>query len=114
MAVSMDLRLNPHPQLNPAAPFEARAGSGGMPPENPLEMPPQELRYQPPRRGRRGPGPPVLYARFILLTITSGVTIYGVYQLLQVVRLATMTLLAGPLLFFFAISLAGFPFPPPP
>ncbi len=76
----MDLRLNPHLQVNPAAPFEARAGSGGMPPESPLDMPPQELRYQPPRRGRLWPDAAVLYARFILVTITFGVTIYGVYQ----------------------------------
>src|SRR5258707_7613559 len=107
MAVSMDLRLNPHPQLNPAAPFEARAGSGGMPPENPLEMPPQELRYQPPRRGRRGPGAAVLYARFILLTITFGVTIYGVCQMLQVVRLVSMNLLQGVIVFLFSIFLGS-------
>src|SRR5258707_15874495 len=110
MAVSMDLRLNPHPQLNPAAPFEARAGSGGMPPENPLEMPPQELRYQPPRRGRRGPGAAVLYARFILLTITFGLTIYGVNQMAQVVRFASMNPPPGPLVFFFAISLGWIAF----
>src|SRR5258707_13942669 len=110
MAVSMDLRLNPHPQLNPAAPFEARAGPGGLPPENPLEMPPEELRSHPPRRGRRGPGAAVLYARFILLTITFGVTIYGVYQMLQVVRFASMTLLQGLMIFFFAISLGWIAF----
>jgi membrane glycosyltransferase len=106
----MDLRLNPHLQLNPEAPFEARAGSGGMPPESPLEMPPQELRYQPPRRGRHRPGAAVLYARFILMTITCGVTTYGVYQMLQVVRFASMTLLQGLMIFFFAISLGWIAF----
>src|SRR6202140_3624662 len=110
MAVSMDLRLNPNLQLNPAAPLEARAGSGGMPPESPLDMRPQDLRYQPPRRGRRAPGAAVLYARFILLTITFGVTIYGVYQMLQVVRFASMTLLQGLMIFFFAISLGWIAF----
>src|SRR6266404_1615705 len=106
----MDLRLNPHPQLNPAAPFEARVGSGGMPPESPLDMRPQDLSYQPPRRGRRVPDAAVLYARFILLTITFGVTIYGVYQMLQVVRFANMTLLQGLMIFFFAISLGWIAF----
>src|SRR5712671_3093482 len=110
MALSMDLRLNPHLQVNPAAPFEARAGSGGMPPESPLDMPPQELRYQPPRRGRLWPDAAVLYARFILVTITFGVTIYGVYQMLQVVRFASMTLLQGTMIFFFAVSLGWIAF----
>src|SRR6202795_4346595 len=69
-------------------------------------MPAQDLRYKPPRRERHGPGVAVLYARFILATITFGVTIYGVYQMLQVVRLASMTLLQGLMIFFFGISLA--------
>jgi len=65
----MDLRLNPHLELTPpAAAFQARAGSGGMPPENPVEMPPQELGYKPQRRGRHWPGAAVLYARFILVS----------------------------------------------
>src|SRR6266478_167100 len=110
MAVSMDLRLNPHLQPNPAAAFEARVGAGGMPPEKPLDMRPQELRYKPQRRGRHGPGAAVLYARFILATVTFGVTIYGVYQMLQVVRFASMTLLQGLMIFFFAISLGWIAF----
>src|SRR5260370_28824630 len=110
MAVSMDLRLNRHRELSPAAALEARAGSGGMPPENRLDMPPQELRYTPGRRGRHGPDAAVLYARFILVTITCGVTIYGVYQMLQVVRFASMTLLQGLMIFFFAISLGWIAF----
>ena len=69
-------------------------------------MPAQELRYRPPRRGRRGADAAVLYARFMLLAITVGVTIYGVYQMLQVVRFASMTLLQGLMIFFFA-DLAG-------
>src|SRR5260370_37258234 len=105
MALSMDLRLNPHLQVNPAAPFEARVGSGGMPPESPLDMRPQDLRYQPPRRGRLWPDAAVLYARFILVTITFGVTIYGVYQLLQVRRFPSSTLLPGRMVFFLSISL---------
>jgi membrane glycosyltransferase len=106
----MDLQLNPHRQASPAAAFEARLGSGGMPPETPLEMPAQDLSYKPPRRGRRVPGAAVLYARFILAAITFGVTIYGVYQMLQVVRFASMTLLQGLMIFFFGISLGWIAF----
>src|SRR3984893_1699953 len=109
MAVSMDLQLNPQRQPSPA-PFEARAGSGGMPPESPLDMAPQDLLYKPPRRGRHRSGVTVLYARFILATITFGVTIYGVYQMLQVVRFASMTLLQGLMIFFFAVSLGWIAF----
>ncbi|MHB8721464.1 MAG: glucans biosynthesis glucosyltransferase MdoH [Steroidobacteraceae bacterium] len=104
MAVSMD------PQLNPAAAFEPRAAWGGMPPESPVDMPPQELRYSPSRRPRRAAGAAVLYARFILATVTVGVTTYGVYQMLQVVRFASMTVLQGLMIFFFAVSLGWIAF----
>jgi membrane glycosyltransferase len=98
------------PQLNPAAAFEPRAASGGMPPENRVDMPPQELRYSPSRRPRRAAGAAVLYARFILATVTVGATTYGVYQMLQVVRFASMTLLQGLMIFFFAVSLGWIAF----
>ena len=55
-------------------------------------------------------GAAVLYARFILVTITCGVTTYGVYQMLQVVRFASMTLLQGLMIFFFAVSLGWIAF----
>ena len=64
------------------------------------------------RRGARGArlGAAVLYARFILVTVTVGVTTYGVYQMLQVVRFASMTLLQGLMIFFFAVSLGWIAF----
>ena len=98
------------PQLSSAREFERRPAAGGMPAENPLHMPPQDLRYQPSQRERRGAGAAVLYARFILVTITVGVTTYGVYQMLQVVRFASMTLLQGTMIFFFAVSLGWIAF----
>ncbi len=52
----------------------------------------------------------MLYARFILATVTVGVTTYGVYQMLQVVRFASMTLLQGLMIFFFAVSLGWIAF----
>ena len=106
----MDPQLNPGLQLVTAAALEARTASGGMPPESPLDMRPQELRYRPLRRAGRRLSAAVVYARFILLTITLGVTIYGVYQMLQVVRFASMTLLQGLMIFFFAVSLGWIAF----
>ena len=81
-----------------------------MPPEAPLVMPPQDLSYEPPRRMRGHPTAAVLFARFILLTVSVGVTVYGVYQMLQVVRFASMTLLQGLMIFFFAVSLGWIAF----
>jgi membrane glycosyltransferase len=81
-----------------------------MPPEDRLSMPEQDLRYKPSRRERRGRSASVLYARFILAAVTIGVTTYGVYQMLQAVRFANMTLLQGLMIFFFAISLGWIAF----
>ena len=44
------------------------------------------------------------------MTITIGVTTYGVYQMLQVVRFASMTALQGMMIFFFAVSLGWIAF----
>jgi membrane glycosyltransferase len=96
--------------LNSAVALEPPAASGGMPPEAALGMAPQDLRYKPSRRERRRSGAAVLYARFILVAVTIGVTTYGVYQMLQVVRFASMTLLQGMMIFFFAVSLGWIAF----
>src|SRR6202163_4089791 len=85
-------------------------GAGGMPPEARLSMPPQDLRYKPSQRTREPSTAAVLYARLILVTVTVGVTTYGVYQMLQVVRFASMTLLQGMMIFFFAVSLGWIAF----
>src|SRR5450759_193464 len=84
--------------------------SGGMPPEAPLSMPTQDLRRTPPRRTWNRSTAAVAFARFILITVSLGVTVYGVYQMLQVVRFASMTLLQGLMIFFFAISLGWIAF----
>ncbi|HWS63083.1 MAG TPA: glucans biosynthesis glucosyltransferase MdoH, partial [Steroidobacteraceae bacterium] len=83
---------------------------GGMPSEARLSMPPQDLRYKPSQRTREPAGAAVLYARFILVSVTLGVSTYGIYQMLQVVRFASMTLLQGLMIFFFGISLAWIAF----
>jgi membrane glycosyltransferase len=95
--------------MNSAA-LQHRSPSGGMPPEERLAMPEQDLRYKPSRRERRASSAAVLYARFILVAVTIGVTTYGVYEMLQAVRFANMTLLQGLMIFFFAISLGWIAF----
>jgi membrane glycosyltransferase len=105
----MDLRLNSAAQIDDAPP-PADMLPGGMPPEAPLSMPAQDLRYKPWRHERRLISAAVLYARFIVIAVTIGVTTYGVYQMLQVVRFASMTFLQGTMIFFFAISLGWIAF----
>ena len=90
--------------------MDVRIEPGGMPPEAPLGMPAQDLRERPYRHERRGITMAVLYARFILVSITVGVTVYGVFQMLQVVRFASMTVLQGTMIFFFAVSLGWIAF----
>jgi membrane glycosyltransferase len=100
----MDLNLNSAARL---APCEM---SRGMPPEARLEMPAQDLGYAPRHMVPRRATAAVVFARIILLTVSAGVTTYGVYQMLQVVRFASMTLLQGLMIAFFAVSLAWIAF----
>ena len=96
--------------LNSALAYPPVGTGGGMPPEARLSMPPQDLRYKPSQRTRAPSTAAVLYARFILVAVTLGVSTYGIYQMLQVVRFASMTLLQGLMIFFFAISLTWIAF----
>ena len=96
--------------LNSALAYPTVEAAGGMPPEARMSMPPQDLRYKPSQRTRAPSTAAVLYARFILVAVTLGVSTYGIYQMLQVVRFASMTLLQGLMIFFFAISLSWIAF----
>ncbi len=96
--------------MNSSLAYPQLGAGGGMPPESHMSMPSQDLRYKPSHRTREPAGAAVLYARFILVTVTLGVSIYGIYQMLQVVRFASMTLLQGLMIFFFAISLSWIAF----
>src|SRR5271168_869670 len=104
MAVSMDLKLTS------AAEFGRADAPGAMPPEAPLGMPAQDLSHNPGRLPGSGISSAVLYARFILIAVTIGVTTYGVYQMLQAVRFFSMTILQGLMIFFFAVSLGWIAF----
>src|SRR5882724_8917445 len=97
-------------RVNSALAYPHVGAGGGMPPEARLSMPPQDLRYKPSQRTREPSTAAVRYARFILVAVTLGVSTYGIYQMLQVVRFASMTLLQGLMIFFFAISLAWIAF----
>jgi membrane glycosyltransferase len=88
----------------------AEEPSGGMPPEAPLSMPVQDLDYAPARIATGHAGDAVWFARIILVTVSLGITVYGVFQMLQVVRFASMTLLQGLMIFFFAVSLTWIAF----
>jgi membrane glycosyltransferase len=106
LAVSMDRQLS-------SAPSRDRDCSAGRhAAENPLPMPRRTCATnRPPRRERAASRAAVLFARFILITtVTLGVTTYGIYQMLQVVRFASMTLLQGLMIFFFAVSLGWIAF----
>ncbi len=98
------------PQLNPSVEFELSGAAGGMPSEAPLGMPAQNLKYPHSISRPDSVSAAVLYARFILAAVAIGVTTYGTYQMLQVVRFANMTLLQGLMIFFFAISLGWIAF----
>ena len=84
--------------------------AGGMPPEAPLAMAEQDLRRPPAVRKTRSLDGAVLFARIILVIVTLAVTTYGTYQMLQVVRFSSMTLLQGMMIFFFSVSLAWIAF----
>jgi membrane glycosyltransferase len=81
-----------------------------MPTEARLGMPSQDLDYAPPRLPMDPVPAAVWFARIILVTVSLGITIYGVYQMLQVVRFASMTFLQGLMIFFFGVSLAWIAF----
>ncbi|MDP9082229.1 MAG: glucans biosynthesis glucosyltransferase MdoH [Pseudomonadota bacterium] len=100
-------------QLNTAVELEQLVHSpvaGGMPPDAPLAMPAQDLRYRQSKREWQRSSAAVLYARFVLAAVFIGITTYGTYQMLQVVRFASMTALQGMMIFFFAVSLGWIAF----
>jgi membrane glycosyltransferase len=96
--------------LSSAVRIEPAESSGGMPTEARLGMPSQDLDYAPPRLPMDPAPAAVWFARIILVTVSVGITIYGVYQMLQVVRFASMTFLQGLMIFFFGVSLAWIAF----
>jgi membrane glycosyltransferase len=89
--------------------MDRQLNAGAMPPEQLLDMPAQSLQARPDRQALPSLSE-VRFARFILTAVFCGVTSYGVYQMLQVVRFASMTFLQGLMIFFFAVSLGWIAF----
>jgi membrane glycosyltransferase len=89
--------------VNSAVQMPPAQFAGGMPPEARLSMPSQDLSYSHRYLEPRRPKVAVVFARFILIAVSLGVTTYGVYQMLQVVRFASMTRLQGLKIILFAI-----------
>lgn len=97
-------------QLSSAMHLPSAESVGGMPPESRLGMPAQDLHFTQRQIAPAHASPAVVFARIILAAVSLGITVYGVYQMLQVVRFASMTVLQGMMIFFFAISLAWIAF----
>ena len=97
-------------ELTPAAGVDAASAPGGMPPDAPLDMEAQDLRYSPSIRSLGRLNSSVLFARLMLICVTVAITAYGTYEMLQVVRGTKMTFLQGMMMVFFAISLAWIAF----
>ncbi len=93
----------------PAAP-DATAAPGGMPPDAPLDMEAQDLRYTSSNRLKGALSSSILFARIVLINVTVAITAYGTYEMLQVVRFSSMTFLQGLMMLFFVVSLAWIAF----
>ncbi len=93
----------------PTAPDFA-AAPGGMPPDAPLDMQAQDLSYTSSNRLKGALDSSILFSRVVLINVTVAITAYGTYEMLQVVRFSSMTLLQGMMMLFFTISLAWIAF----
>ncbi len=93
----------------PVAP-DATAVPGGMPPDAPLDMEAQDLRYTSSNRLKGSLSSSILFARIVLINVTVAITAYGTYEMLQVVRFSSMTFLQGLMMLFFVLSLAWIAF----
>lgn len=89
---------------------ELHVAPTSMPPEQPLDMPTQDLHaavnapVMEPARAR------VLFARALTVSGTLAITIYAVHEMLAIVDFARMTLPQGVMIFFFTITLSWIAF----
>jgi membrane glycosyltransferase len=97
-------------ELTSAVAPDVPAAPGGMPPDAPLDMAPQDLRYTPARHVVGALSSTILFARILLIGVTVSITAYGTYEMLQVVQFASMTFLQGMMMLFFSVSLAWIAF----
>ncbi|HEX7114446.1 MAG TPA: glucans biosynthesis glucosyltransferase MdoH [Steroidobacter sp.] len=98
-------------QLKSATPLEGRdVVRGGMPFERPLEMPVQSLEHAVLHVPAEVTSVRTILARAITVLGALAITGYGVYEMLAIVSVDSMTALQGIMLFFFAVTLAWIAF----
>ena len=112
-------------QLRSPIPPEGRdVVRGGMPFERPLEMPVQDLRRAPDAQPMEAAPTRTILARALTILGTLAIAGYGVFEMLGIVSFASMTVLQGVMILFFALTLVwiafaaastvtGFFIPPP-
>ena len=98
-------------QLRSAVPPEGRdVVRGGMPFERPIDMPVQDLRHAVAQVPVGSSSARTRIARFITVVGTLALTGYGVNEMLGIVSIASMTVLQGVMLVFFALTLGWISF----
>jgi membrane glycosyltransferase len=89
-----------------AVPLQPAVDPGGMPPEQPVDMPIQDLSCPPPEREREWPDGRVVLARVVAIVATIAIMYYGVAEMLAIVSYgSSMTFLQGVMVVFFALTL---------
>jgi membrane glycosyltransferase len=83
-----------------------RPGNQGMPPEAPLAMPTQVLRSAPAPQFRQRFDWRVALARSVAIAGTLAIIVYGVNEMLAIIRIANPTVLQDVMVGFFAVTLA--------
>src|SRR5690242_13730818 len=104
MAVSMD------GQLIAAAPQNSEVVRGGMPDEQPLAMPTQDLSRAPDAPRMDAQNWRVILARLVSILGALAITGYGVFEMFAIVNYSHMTWLQGVLLVIFAVTFAWIAF----
>ena len=98
------LRVAPRTWANGTA--SARPGDHGMPPEAPLAMPTANLRRTPVAAFDHQLDWRVALARGVAITGTLAIIVYGIREMLAIVRVADPTILQDVLVGFFALTLS--------
>ena len=105
MALSMDPKLSAE-EAGYAHGREEPKGIGPMPPEEPLDMPPQDLKRPAPIMARSKPKMETRLARLIAFGGALALTVIGAYETMQAITTDQITLLQGLLVIFFTINFA--------
>ena len=99
----MDGQLTASPQHS--GDTEYLATPGAMPPEAPLEMPPQERGRVVDARRRDRQRPVTVLARLVSMIATLAIGAYGISEMIAIVGFGNMTTLQAVMMVFFSITL---------